>query len=202
MKNVTIRLAFSAASLSSLLVFSPNSWAQKGRVMLNAGISIGNGFVGVAPAGQYFVTKGFSIGPQYYAIKETASLSINSAAVYEQEVTVSFIGLRGDFHVNAVFPGLNERIDPYVGVTAGKMLLASKSQQAFGPVINENRTYDGITLFAPIGVRYWFGPHVGAYAEYNIGVANVTADINGNGKQESFYEQRQFQVGTGLSVRF
>ena len=202
MKNITIRLALTTALLSSLLVFSPNLWAQKGRVMLNAGVSIGNGFVGVAPAGGYFVTKGFSIGPQYYAIKETASLAMNSAVVYEQEVTVSFIGLRGDFHVNALFPGLNERIDPYVGVTAGKILLASTSQQASGSVVKENSTYDGITLFAPVGIRYWFSRHMGAYAEYNIGVANVTADINGNGKREGFYEQRQYQVGAGLSVRF
>ncbi|MBD2756572.1 hypothetical protein [Spirosoma validum] len=55
-------------------------------------------------------------------------------------------------------------------------------------------------MSVPVSLRYWFGLHMGAYAEYNMGVVNVMAYIIGNGKNASFYEQRQYLTGVGLSV--
>ncbi|MBD2753083.1 hypothetical protein [Spirosoma validum] len=187
--------------LSILLVVSASSRAQQNKFLLNAGIITGQENAGFGAAGQYFLTRGLSVGAQYYAIQEKDVLTVN-ANVLTGEATASFIGLRGDFHINTLFANLTERLDPYLGLSAGKIFIAGTTQLNSGPIVNEHYSYNGLTVFAPVGVRYWFGHHVGAFAEYNIGLANVTADINGDGKRESFYEKRQYLVGVGLSVRF
>jgi hypothetical protein len=192
-----------------LLFVHQTTFAQKGCVGINAGVTFDQGHTPLAASGEYFISNAFSLGLQgYYTQESVSTTSVIAGMSYSSfsKYTSTFVGLRGNFHLGTLLPADYQRFDPYVGVSAGKILLTGRQNinlgqygQAAG---QDSRSYDGITLYLPIGVRYLFTRTIGAFAEYNVGLANTTSDIDQNGKLDKFYEKRQYQLGVGISLRF
>jgi hypothetical protein len=197
-----------SALFLGLLFVCQAAFAQKGRLCFNAGVTLDQGHTPLAASGDYFISDAFSLGLQGYYSQETMSTtSVIAGMGYSSfsKYTSTFVGLRGNFHLNTLLPADYQRFDPYVGVSAGKILLTSKQNINIGHIGQaagqDSRNYDGVTVYLPIGVRYLFTPTIGAFAEYNVGLANTTSDIDQNGKLDKFYERRQYQLGVGLSLR-
>lgn len=192
------------------LAFSHVTVAQKGYININAGVMFDQGHTPLAFSADYFISDGISVGIQGYRSQESTSTSSvigGSTLSMSSRYVSTFVGLRANLHVSSLLPEAYQRFDPYVGVSVGKIVLNGEvnvNLGAFGGQYSEqdNRTYNGITIYVPIGVRYLITKNIGAFAEYNAGVTNTTADIDQNGKLDKFYEKRQYQLGIGLSIRF
>ncbi|GAB3710127.1 hypothetical protein GCM10027592_46830 [Spirosoma flavus] len=197
----------SALVIGFLIAYRP-TFAQKGFVGINAGLTFDEGRTPLAASAEYFISDAFSVGLQGYHSWQTMSdyFTLGGQTYgYTSKYTSTFIGLRANFHLNYFLPEDYQQFDPYIGLSAGKILVSGKEDSNFGggsSTSQGTRNYDGITVYLPIGFRYLITPHFGAFAEYNAGLANTTFDVKKNGKLDQFYEKRQYGFGVGLSLRF
>lgn len=190
------------------LAFSHITVAQKGRISVNAGVTLDQDHTPLAVSVEYFLSDGIGIqGYRSQVSTSTSSIIGGSTLSMSSNYTSTFIGLMANFHASTFLPEDYQRLDPYFGLLVGKILLNGEvniNLGAFGgqSTAKESRTYDRVTICVPIGIRYSINKQIGAFVEYNAGIANTTADIDRNGKQDKFYEKRQYQLGVGMSLRF
>lgn len=192
------------------LSFSHLTLAQKRRISVNAGVTFDQGHTPLAVSAEYFVSDEISVGLQGYRSQESTSTSSSvggSTLSMSSKYASTFIGLRANVHARRFLSEAYQRLDPYIGISVGKILLNGETNinlGSFGGQTSDqdSRTYDGVTIYVPIGVRYLITKNIGVFVEYNVGVANTTADIDQNGKLDTFYEKCQYQLGFGFSLRF
>ncbi|MBD2701859.1 outer membrane beta-barrel protein [Spirosoma sp. BT702] len=191
-----------------LVLVQHGLFAQKGAIGINAGVTFDEGRTPLAASAEYFISDAFSVGLQGYHSWQTLSNQITVGGQtlgYTSTFRSTFVGLRANFHVNYFLAEDYQQFDPYIGLSVGKIMVNGKedSNFGFGPSTSQgNRSYDGVTLYLPVGFRYLITNHIGAFVEYNLGLANTTADVDQNKKIDKFYEKRQYRFGLGLSMRF
>ncbi|GAB3702366.1 hypothetical protein GCM10027592_31710 [Spirosoma flavus] len=198
----------SFAILTGFVLVQHVSIAQKGHFGFNAGVTFDEGRTPLAASAEYFISDAVSVGLQgYYSWQTTSDYYTFSGQTYgySSKYTSTFIGVRANFHANYFLSEDYQQFDPYIGLSVGKILVSGKEESNFGSgpsVTQGDRSYDGVTLYVPIGFRYLITDHIGAFVEYNIGLANTTSDVKKNGKLDQFYEKRQYGFGVGVSLRF
>jgi Outer membrane protein beta-barrel domain len=136
---------------------------DKGNVLVNAGIGVGNlywgsGFKSTLPVNpavsvEYGITENISVG---------AAASYSGAKIsgtgYEVKYTGIFFGARGSYHF-----ATSEKLDPYAGLSLGYVSASVKDKSGSTAFVTAKSS--GLGWGAHVGVRYYFQPNIGVYGE-------------------------------------
>jgi hypothetical protein len=108
---------------------------------------------------------------------EKGALGIGGMVGYTQESRVDFyksntaaLGLRGSVHY-----GFINKLDTYAGLMLGYDIVNWKGYRLYGE--SPSNIYGDFTIGGYIGARYYFSDKIAAFAEGNIGSANVHIGI-------------------------
>ncbi|HSZ85719.1 MAG TPA: outer membrane beta-barrel protein [Puia sp.] len=165
--------------VAALFLLSTTTFAQKayqqGSNVINAGIGLGatywgSGYSnGVSLVGSYEhgVTDNISVGG-ILGYSHSSFSGTSNGVPFDYSATGILIGARGSYHFLTT-----DQIDPYAGADLGYIVVSSSNS-------NNNVTYSsakgsGLGFGIHGGVRYYFNPGIGAFAELGIGSFYILA---------------------------
>ncbi len=165
-------------AVAFLLALSSATFAQKayqeGSNVINAGIGLGatywgSGYSnGVSLVGSYEhgVTDNISVGG-LLGYSHSSVSGTSSGTPFNYSATGILIGARGSYHFLTT-----DQIDPYAGADLGYVIVSSSSSNSN---VNYNIKGSGLGFGIHGGVRYYFNPGIGAFAELGIGSLYILA---------------------------
>jgi hypothetical protein len=165
----------------SSLTFAQKAY-QEGSNVINAGIGLGatywgSGYSnGVSLVGsfEHGVTNNISVGGILgYSGSSYSGSYTNGGNVYsfKDKATGVLIGVRGSYHFLTT-----DQIDPYAGADLGYVITSySSSTNAPGGGSFGGSKGSGLGFGIHGGVRYYFNPGIGAFAELGIGSLYILA---------------------------
>jgi len=180
-------LLMAAAAILTAGVASAQEVFQKGDLVFNAGVGIGNslytgtGYKSTLPplsiSGEYGIFDNLIHGDNgsigvggYLGYAGSKFKTIIDGSEYGYKYSSFIIGARGTFHYQFV-----RNLDTYAGVTLGYDIRSHKSTgKEHSSLGYEDGTFYP-SLF--VGARYWFTPGFGAFAEAGYGVSYLNLGV-------------------------
>ena len=172
--NKKLILVFVALIGLSSLTFAQKAY-QEGSNVINAGIGLGatywgSGYSnGVSLVGTYEhgVTDNISVGGTL-GYSHSSFSGTSNGVPFSYGATGILIGARGSYHFLTT-----DQIDPYAGADLGYVIVSSSSSS--GNVVYSGGKASGLGFGIHGGVRYYFNPGIGAFAELGIGSLYILA---------------------------
>jgi len=172
-------LVFVALIGLSSLTFAQKAY-QEGSNVINAGIGLGatywgSGYSnGVSLVGSYEhgVTDNISVGGilGYSGSSYSGTYTSGGNTVsFKDKATGILIGARGSYHFLTT-----DQIDPYAGADLGYVITSYSSSSTNGATFSGSKG-SGLGFGIHGGVRYYFNPGIGAFAELGIGSFYILA---------------------------
>jgi hypothetical protein len=171
-----VSLFVAALFLLSTITFAQKAY-QEGSNVINAGIGLGatywgSGYSnGVSLVGSYEhgVTDNISVGG--ILGYSHSSYSGNSGTyTFTSSATGLLVGVRGSYHFLTT-----DVLDPYAGADLGYVIVSSSYSDNAGNVGGSGVKGSGLGFGIHGGVRYYFNPGIGAFAELGIGSFYILA---------------------------
>ena|ERR1700683_1287913 len=165
--------------VAAFILMSTGIYAQKayeeGSNVINAGIGLGatywgSGYSnGVSLVGSYEhgVTSNISVGG-ILGYSHSSFSGTSNGVPFSSSATGILIGARGSYHFLTT-----DQIDPYAGADLGYVVVSTSNSS--GNVVYGNSKGSGLGFGLHGGVRYYFNPGIGAFAELGIGSFYILA---------------------------